>query len=950
MKLRGEMPSGPPSPRRRPGSEEGPLAFAVDKRKTLDAAQKFVQKGAFDKALKEYQKLLQADPKDTNVRLKIGDLHLKKGDQRLAIEAYLQVAEIFSGEGFDAKAVAIYKQVLRIDAGNVEVRVRLGDLYQRLGLPSDALREFQGAARAFQDKGQKREAFEMLKRVAQLDPTNVQNRLSLADLMLRENLRDEARAELEGLLGEVERLQQTEGIERVATALLAQFPDAAAGARSLARVKLAQGHARQAVDHLRRALPRHPDDIPLREVLVEALEATGQRDAVQSVWREVAELYKKRGDNERAREILQLHVPVEPLDDATTSPSLELRLEEAADVVGVAPAKVELVPEDTPALTPATPGRSAEELVREARAQLEFGNLEEADRGARQALIADVTSDAARALLAQIALRKSDYGEALRLQRERHSLAQAGGDGEKLAEAEAAIRELEARKPAPSARPSAAQPARPPAPPPPPPAPAAPVVVEPATPAQPALRPAAKGASIPLRGAKLTPPVEELPDIELVLEDEDSSVETPATPVLAPNADGEEIEIDIGGDASPDSSLDGAGSPPPEPAPEPERAQPARAKSDKGSSKSWSVDSTAIAENLEEAEFYLQQGMVDEAEKLYRKLLEKVPHHPQALVRVGEIEARRGKAETLERPSPAPGRWLEDTAVDADGDADAVPELEIAPPPAVEAKKAPSPAPARAEPPPPPPAAPEIEIEIAAPPPVVEPAQVAVEAPKPVAEPPKVAPPPPAPVIEIEPQPEPEPTTPAIDLGAELLAEDPDLVRPPAPEPEEEGGDFDLAAELSSEEIAKHESTADAFDQVFRAFKKGIEAQIGPDECDAHYDLAIAYREMGLYDDAARELELVVKGGRALEGLTLLAQCKLELGLPEEAIAHVRKAQALPNLGAEAQLALSYELGVALAASGQRDEALAKLREIATVDPAYRDVVDRVNELEKGGA
>ncbi len=855
-----------------------------------------MQKGAFDKALKEYQKLLQADPKDTNVRLKIGDLHLKKGDQRPAIEAYLQVAEIFSAEGFDAKAVAIYKQVLRIDAQSVEVRVRLGDLYQRLGLPSDALREFQGAARAYQDKGQKREAFDMLKRVAGLDPTNVQNRLSLADLLLREGLRDEARAEMEGLLGEVERLQQIEGIERTASVLVAQFPDVASGARALGRVKLAQGQPAQAVEHLRRVLPRHPEDIPLREALVEALEADGQRDEVQSVWREIAELYKRRGDEERAREILQRYVPVEPLDDATTSPSLELRLEEVSEIVGSAPARVELVPDDTPPLTPAPTGASADDLVRAGKAQLERGNVAEAERGARQALLVDVTSDAARALLAQVAVVKSDFGEALRLQRERHSLAQAGGDAEKLADAEGAIRELEARAPAPAARPAVVEPVRPPAPPPAPP-PVAPVVAPaPPPPSAPPAKPAAKRA-LPTRGGRVTPPVEELPDIELVLEDEESSVETPATPVLETGDDGLEIEIDLGAEESPEIAIEEPGAGAPQPAPE----LHANARS---LSKTWSADSTAIAECLEEAEFYLQQGMLAEAEKLFRKLLEKVPHHPQALVRVGELEARRGAAEALEAPSPARGRWLEDTAVEP-GDADAVPEIEIALPP-----------------PPPPPA------------------QVSQPTPEPESEP-EIAPEP------VEPL---EPAEPALDLGAELLAEDPELVRPPAAAAEEEGGDFDLAAELSSEEAAKNESTADAFDQVFRAFKKGIEAQLGPEECDAHYDLAIAYREMGLYDDAARELELVVRGGRALEGLTLLAQCKLELGLPEEAIAHVRAAQALPNLGAEAQLALGYELGVALAAAGQRDEALAKLREIATVDPAYRDVVDRVNDLEKGGA
>ena len=52
---------------------------AINKRKVLESAQKNLQKGAVDKALKDYQTLLDADPRDANVRLKVGDLKLRLG-------------------------------------------------------------------------------------------------------------------------------------------------------------------------------------------------------------------------------------------------------------------------------------------------------------------------------------------------------------------------------------------------------------------------------------------------------------------------------------------------------------------------------------------------------------------------------------------------------------------------------------------------------------------------------------------------------------------------------------------------------------------------------------------------------------------------------------------------------------------------------------------------------
>ena len=168
------------------------MAPRLDKRKTLEAATKHAQRGAFDKALKEYQKLLQADPNDSHVRLRIGDLFLRKKQPELAVEAYEQAAGQLVQKGFDAKAAAIYKQVLRIKPDHVEAHARLGEVHQRQGLAADALREFETAAALYRKRGDKHEAFELLRRVASLNPQNYANRLGLADLLFREGLTDEA--------------------------------------------------------------------------------------------------------------------------------------------------------------------------------------------------------------------------------------------------------------------------------------------------------------------------------------------------------------------------------------------------------------------------------------------------------------------------------------------------------------------------------------------------------------------------------------------------------------------------------------------------------------------------------------------------------------------------------------------------------------------------------------
>ena len=62
--------------------------MAPNKRKMLEAARKYAQKNAKDRALKEYEQLLKLDPKDAKLRLEVGDLHRRWGQIDEAVAAY----------------------------------------------------------------------------------------------------------------------------------------------------------------------------------------------------------------------------------------------------------------------------------------------------------------------------------------------------------------------------------------------------------------------------------------------------------------------------------------------------------------------------------------------------------------------------------------------------------------------------------------------------------------------------------------------------------------------------------------------------------------------------------------------------------------------------------------------------------------------------------------------
>ena len=95
--------------------------MAIDKTKVAQNAQKLVQKGQLDKAIKEYQLLVDADPKDIRSLLKIAELYGKLNLKADSIKTFRKVADQYNKSGFYTKAVAVLRQAIEVDVKQVEL-------------------------------------------------------------------------------------------------------------------------------------------------------------------------------------------------------------------------------------------------------------------------------------------------------------------------------------------------------------------------------------------------------------------------------------------------------------------------------------------------------------------------------------------------------------------------------------------------------------------------------------------------------------------------------------------------------------------------------------------------------------------------------------------------------------------------------------------------------------
>jgi tetratricopeptide (TPR) repeat protein len=141
---------------------------------------------------------------------------------------------------------------------------------------------------------------------------------------------------------------------------------------------------------------------------------------------------------------------------------------------------------------------------------------------------------------------------------------------------------------------------------------------------------------------------------------------------------------------------------------------------------------------------------------------------------------------------------------------------------------------------------------------------------------------------------------------------------------------------------------------MFGELKQELEHDVASadEDPETHYNLGVAFREMGLLDEAIGELQKVcqfVDRGHTFPNLmqayTWLAQCFLEKGMPEVAVRWYEKALKLPNLEQETRTALHYELASALEGSGNNPAALSNFLEVYSSNIDYRDVAERIKAL-----
>src|ERR1700683_3521081 len=227
--------------------------MAFNKSKSLDSALKYLNQGKVNQAIAEYQQILRHDAKDQATLMTVGDLYARQGDMPHAIEYFERLAQVYLQDGFNSKAIAIYKKIAKLAPTESAPLERLADLYVQQGVLSEARPLFLQIAEAHLKANRATKAVEVLHHLLEVEPDNPRVQMRLAELY---NVMGQKKEAAQAYLGYAQRLfDRGEGeeaqklIERAlgveptsATAMLLKAKILAASQKDEQAVAILEGH------------------------------------------------------------------------------------------------------------------------------------------------------------------------------------------------------------------------------------------------------------------------------------------------------------------------------------------------------------------------------------------------------------------------------------------------------------------------------------------------------------------------------------------------------------------------------------------------------------------------------------------------------------------------------------------------------------------------------------
>ena len=237
--------------------------MATKREALIASAEKSLQKGKVDAALKDYVKVLEETPNDINILNKAGDLNVRLGRNDESITYFLRIAEFYARDGFYVRAIAMYKKINKLDPARLDIYEKLAELYVKQQLWMEAKSNYQVLADYLLKQDNLGGTIGIYQKMVGIEPQNLQLHVKLADLFTQAKRIPEALREYGVVAGALAERGAHEESIRVYEKALRLAPDNVEILRTLVPLLLSINSVDPARAVLRKGLEASPRSVPL---------------------------------------------------------------------------------------------------------------------------------------------------------------------------------------------------------------------------------------------------------------------------------------------------------------------------------------------------------------------------------------------------------------------------------------------------------------------------------------------------------------------------------------------------------------------------------------------------------------------------------------------------------------------------------------------------------------
>jgi len=300
---------------------------AFNKEKITANAMKFLQKGALEKAVREYEKILEVEPNDERTLQKIGDLYTRMNRKQEALNAYNRVSKLYTKQGFFLKAIAVFKQILTIDPDQIELYGRLAEMYHQLGLLTETIQQYETLTKHYERTGKHDKVLDILKKMTRIDPDNLPNRIRYAEGIIKNGQKDEGLDEYESIIDELKREDREDEYVRILERYTSHAPDRLKRNLELSRVYLDRGETRKGLSRLKSVLKLDSENLETLALLSRAFKGLNQLAKTITVLHEMARIYKINQDENNLKQVLEQILKIDPENSEAKKEMESIRFE-----------------------------------------------------------------------------------------------------------------------------------------------------------------------------------------------------------------------------------------------------------------------------------------------------------------------------------------------------------------------------------------------------------------------------------------------------------------------------------------------------------------------------------------------------------------------------------------------------------------------------------------------